>query len=159
MASNLVAVGRPSNLQAPTLNTIVESDVFDICNRIKEIDPDLVIVANDEGHAHPFSIQHVDKRGQAYLVMNAEVLDARILTELQYLLSVPFEKRYAEAERRERESEVAAIEQQREALYEKIGHQFYAQLDRCGFIQRPDHYRKMNRRAQAYRSQRAGAAS
>lgn len=148
----LAVVGRPSNLQAPSLGTIVESDVFDICNRVKEIDPELTIVANDEGHAKRFSIQHIDKRGDAYLVMTTDHLDARILDDLQYLLHVPFEQRYAEAERREAKAEVELMEQQRERLYERLGHQFYVQLDRCGFIQRPDSYRKMNRRAQTHRT-------
>jgi hypothetical protein len=147
-------MGGPSNLRSP-VGSAVESDVFDICNRIKEIDPDLVIVPNDEGHAHRFSIQHIDLRGDPYLVMTADALDARILTELRYLLSVPFEKRFAEAERREKESEAKALELQREALYEKMGYQFYRQLDRCGFIQRPDSYRKRSRVAQAYRRQTA----
>jgi hypothetical protein len=151
----LVAAGRPSNLQTPTLGTLVESDVFDICSRVKEIDPELTIVANDEGHAHRFSVQHVDKHGNTYLVMTADALDARILTELQYLLHVPHEKRYAEAERRERAAEESVALEQRELLYEKLGHQFYTQLDRCGFIRRPDSLPKRSRRAQAYRSQRA----
>lgn len=153
--SGLIAAGRPSNLQTPTLGTLVESDIFDICNRIKEIDPDLTVVANDEGHAHRFSIQHIDKHGNAYLVMTADELDARIINDLQYLLHVPFEQRYAEAEKRERAAELASMEHQRESLYEKLGHQFYVQLDRCGFIQRSDILPKRNRTAQRYRAQRA----
>jgi hypothetical protein len=152
--SGIIAAGWPSNMLA-TVGAYVESDVFDICHRILEIDPDLLIVPNDPGHAHRFSIQHLDKNGNAYLVMTAETLDARILTDLQYLLHVPFEKRYAEAERLEAERERQRDEEQREKLYEKMGYQFYRQLDRCGFIQRSDILPKRNRIAQRYRSQTA----
>lgn len=150
----LIAAGWPPNMRAK-LGAFVESDVFDICHRILEIDPDLVIVPNDETHAHRFSIHHLDKAGNEYLVMTADVLDARILTDLQYLLHVPFEKRYAEAERLEKENERKRDEAERERLYEKMGYQFYRQLDRCGFIQRSDILPKRSRIAQRYRSQTA----
>lgn len=155
--SQLLAAGRPSNLRTPGLNAIVESDVFDICNRVKEIDPDLVVWANDENHQHRFTVQGIDREGNEYPILFVDELDGRVITELQrrmYIQQIPFAKRWAEFEKLEAQQEKARDEAEREKLYEKMGYQFYRQLDRCGFIQRSDILPKAGRIAQRYRSQR-----
>ena len=153
--SQLLAAGRPSNLRTPGLNAVVESDVFDICNRVKEIDPDLTVWANDEGHKHRFTIQGIDREGNEYPILFVDELDARVIDELRrrmYLQTIPFAKRWAEFEKLEAQREKVRDTEEREKLYEKMGYQFYRQLDRCGFIQRSDILPKANRTAQRYRS-------
>lgn len=158
--SDLVIPGMPPNMRASDYGAhMVEGDVYNICERISEIDPDLVIYAHgrESSAAKKFAIAHVDKRGSEYLVMQTDELDARILDELQYLLKVPFEKRYAEAERRERENEEYQKQLHLDKLTEEMGLPMYRELHRTGFIQRPKSYRNMNKTAQRYRGERNAA--
>lgn len=97
--------------------TMVESDVYDICNRIKEIDPNLS-VALHEGHAQPWVVMERGPDGEDRFVSRYAELDSRILDNLRYMLAVPFEKR------------VEVLQKQVEENNAKIGHMNEEQMDR-----------------------------
>jgi hypothetical protein len=85
---------RPSNLTVPQSAAFVafESDVYNICARIKEIDPNLRVVLH-EGAAEPWVVLELGPDGEERYVKRYAELDARILEDLRYMLAVPFEKR------------------------------------------------------------------
>lgn len=77
---------------------LVESDVFNICNRIKEIDPRLVVRLRD-GHAKPWVVLEITDDGIERWVAAYEELNASILDDLRYMAAVPLEDRVARVER------------------------------------------------------------
>ena len=78
---------------------MVESDVFNICQRIKDIDRSLYIVLHED-HERPWVVMEDCADGDQRMVSRYERLDASILDDLRYMLSVPFEKRFAELTKR-----------------------------------------------------------
>jgi hypothetical protein len=99
----------PDNMRLPRGavlgNThVVEGDVFNICERIKDIHPDLFVVLQ-EGHDRPWVVMERCTDGVERMVSRYEELDARILEDLRYMLAVPFEERYRRvADRIDREN-------------------------------------------------------
>jgi hypothetical protein len=69
------------------------------------------------------------------MVMKTDVLDGRVLEKMEYLLRVPFDKRFEEAERLEREAEDAIRKEAMEETYEAVGHDIHRQLWHDGFIE------------------------
>jgi hypothetical protein len=74
--------------------------------------------------------------------MRVEALDGRLIEHLQFLLHVPFEQRFAEAERRADKIEADAKEKNLDELYERMGRPMWTELERCGFIDRNRSYAK-----------------
>lgn len=112
---------RPENLtvreQQGKKMTMVEGDVYNICSRIKEIDPNLRIVLH-EGADKPWVVLEksvVD--GEERFVSRYAELDGRILDDLRYMLAVPFEKR------------IQKLEHEIEANNSKIGKMTEEQID------------------------------
>lgn len=97
--SNLIAP-RPSNLTVPNSRayTAVESDLYGICSRIKEIDPNLRVVLH-EGHPEPWVVVERGADGEERFVARYAELDARVLERLRYMLAVPFETRLQKLEK------------------------------------------------------------
>lgn len=94
--SDLVAVGLPDNLRVPPNlrgARMVQQDVFNICNRIKEIDPNLYVVVH-EGHPEPFVVMEQGRDGNVYFVSRYDHLEADILEDLQRMLRTPFKDRF-----------------------------------------------------------------
>lgn len=90
--------GTPSNMKFPPHLAgklkMVEHDVYNICGRVKEIDPRLYIVLQ-EGHEKPWVVmERVEDRVE--MVSRYERLDASILDDLRRMLSIPFEHRMKE---------------------------------------------------------------
>jgi hypothetical protein len=85
---------RPSNLTVPASRryTAVEADLYNICERIKEIDPNLRVVMH-EGRDEPWVVVERGPDGEERFVSRYAELDARVLEDLRYMLAVPFEKR------------------------------------------------------------------
>lgn len=98
--TNLQVVGTPDNLtyRGPGYAS-VDSDVFNICGRIREISPSLRVVLR-EGAEKPWTVVEMCSDGVERFVASYEALDQRILEDLRYMLAVPFEKRF-EASARE----------------------------------------------------------
>lgn len=144
-----LALPRPDNMRVPYGDAahLVENDVYNICARIKELDPNLYlylldppIVLGDKTYRYTVSEMCEDRVER--LVSRFEDLDARIIEHLQYLLHVPFEHRMAEAEKLEARAEEDRKENDLAELYESMGRPMWTDLEKCGFIQRNRSYAK-----------------
>lgn len=120
---------------------MVESDVFDICNQVKAIDPNLKVIWFDR-EDDPYVVMETSADGVERMVCKADALDGRLITKLQYLLHVPFEKRFEEIEKANTAFEAAKAEEQMEELYERVGRPMWTQLEHDGFSQRSVSYAK-----------------
>lgn len=90
----------PQNLQYNgSAMTLVDSDVYNICERIRELSPRLIVRLRD-GASKPWVVMELCDDGVERLVASYEALDQRILDDLRYMLAVPFEKRLEEADKR-----------------------------------------------------------
>lgn len=87
---------------------VVDSDLYKIADRVREIHPSLMIVYHD-GHPEPFTIMEQCEDGVSRFVARYEELDQRILDDLRYMLSVPLDERIKIAER-EIDAKNAALE-------------------------------------------------
>lgn len=127
----------PSNLHLrPSVKArFVDGDMFDICERLAEVDPTLYIVELAEGDDAVYAIMEACLDGQQRLVCKVDALDGRVIQRVQKLLFVPFEHRLAaieaENEKFEREHHENILERQ----YEQIGAAFQRQLWHDGFIE------------------------
>lgn len=145
MSTDLVLATTPRNMRY--VRGHVEGDVFRICERLEEIDKSLFVYPLDppvkagDRTCH-YSIVEECADGVPRLVFRATALDARILEHVQYLMNVPFEKRFAEAEARADKLEAEARENEKDELYETMGRPMLTDLERCGFIQRRTSYAK-----------------
>ena len=95
--SDLLVPGIPDNVRVPAHLRgvkLVESDVFDIANRIKAIDPNLYIVLHEK-HEHPFVVMENTADGTQHMVSRYDRLDASILEDLRRMLATPFTERFA----------------------------------------------------------------
>lgn len=90
----MLATPIPANLRirAGTKMTIVESDVYNVCRRIKEIDPSLYVVLQ-EGHDKPWVVMEMCHDGECRMVSRYAELDSRIIDDLRRMLAIPFDKR------------------------------------------------------------------
>jgi hypothetical protein len=94
----------PSNLRLDMSGdrrgvTVVDSDLYKIADRVKEIDPRLMIVYHD-GHPEPFTVMEQCADGVTRFVARYAELDQRILEDLRYMASVPFDERIKITERK-----------------------------------------------------------
>lgn len=145
-----LALPKPQNMRG-RYNRHVDGDVYNIAERIAEIDPSLYIDPIEPpitlgDQTWNFAITEKCADGVERLVFRTECLDARILEHVQYLLHVPFEKRFDEAERREAKLQAEAKENELNELYERIGGPMRVDLERCGFADRNSSYPKRRRR-------------
>lgn len=129
----------PSNLHlAPSVQTrMVDGDMFDICKRLAHISRSLFIVqlTDRKGEHCNYVIMERGIDGAAYMVLKTTELDARVLERCEYLLRVPFDKRFAEAERLEQEAQDKIVQDAIDETYEKVGHAFQRQLWHDGFVE------------------------
>ena len=106
MSERQLLMPLPANMKARVQT--VTSDVYNICNRIREISPDLILV-HHEGHERPWVVMEKCADGAERFVSRYKVADGRILDDLRYMLAVPYERRLAEAEKKvERENKARA---------------------------------------------------
>lgn len=148
-----LALPRPDNLRVPLGSRahLVESDVYHICERLREIDPNLYLYALDPpvefgDKTYRWSVNEFCGDGVERLVARYEELDARIIENILYLAHVPFEKRLAEAERIEAQNEADNKQAELEELYERFGGPMRHQLFHDGFADSPTSYRKIPKR-------------
>lgn len=138
--SNLQIPGSaaPNNLHfaADARAALVEKDLYDICERIKEIDPRLFIVVLDKQADPEYSfaiMEHCDD-GWDRLVWRVKELDQRVLKKAEYLRKVPFERRLEEAEAMEARMKAEEDEASFNELYERLGGPMRRQLIHDGFV-------------------------
>jgi hypothetical protein len=70
----------------------VEGDLYDVCKRIKQIDPNLHVVLH-EGHPQPWVVMENCIDGECRMVKRYAELDQRILGDLRRMLAIPFDER------------------------------------------------------------------
>lgn len=112
---SITLVGTPDNLRLPTHlkgARVVTGDVYDICKRIREVDPNLFVVAHD-GHPEPFVVMEKCLDGEERVVSRYARLDASILEDLQRMLKIPWMDRF-----RKLAEEVDARNAERERAWE-----------------------------------------
>lgn len=147
---------RPENVRG-RFGTYVTSDVFNIAERLQEVDSRLYLQAYDEplhvlGKEYNFAVVEVCDDGVERLVMRVKELDARVITACQRMLAVPFEKRFAAAEALADKWDEEERERQLDELYERMGGNMRIQLERCGFTDSwGPKYTPMNRTARRHR--------
>ncbi len=127
--SVLEVVGRPSNFDSRGYVRIT-SDVFNICGRIEELDPNLRVRYNETNPEKPWVVTEMAKDGERF-VAQYEELDARIIEDLRYMLHVPFLERLAVQDKREAERK-AAEERGADDLYQEMAGHFEHDLRKAG---------------------------
>lgn len=138
---------RPTNLhlKSTVKARFIDGDVLDICERLAEIDPSLYIVelteSGKDGAIWAVMEHCID--GVDRLVAKVNDFDARVLTKIAYLMHVPFEHRLRAIEEENAAYEQTAHENYLEETYDRIGGEFWRDLERCGFIDRPVSYPKL----------------
>lgn len=142
---SLAVAGRPTNLHLPPEAEAipVDSDLYEICERIKEISRDLYILLTiypDGGQT--YVIMEKCKDGVDRLCYRVKELDGRVLDKLRWMLHMPLDERLAKLEAEEYKIEEERIDQEHEELYERVGGPMWHDLEKCGFIQRPVSYPK-----------------
>lgn len=115
--------------------TIIESDLYDICTRLAEIDPTLFVILLEDGNDHRFTIMEHCADGWDRIVWSVNELDQRILNKARYLKSVPFEHRFEEAEKLETKMKAEQESEAFEEFYDKLGGPMRKQLEHDGFIE------------------------
>lgn len=140
----LAVAGRPTNLRLPpeAAAMAVESDMYAICERVREISPRLFIVLIADSRSHAYAIMEQCEDGVDRLIFRVKELDGRVLNRLREILAMPLQERLAKLEKDEYRHREEAAEHQFEELYERLGRPMWAQLEHDGFIQRNRSYPK-----------------
>lgn len=137
---------------------LVTSDMYHICNRIREISPALYILELEretkEGSKFGFAIMEKCNDGVDRLVIRASArgLDERILNKLRYIMAMDLHERIAMLDREREKWEQEQHENELEKLYEEMGGKMHRQLVANGFTQAPfpTSYRPLNRVARRH---------
>lgn len=116
---------RPSNLVMKD-PVPVESDVYNICNRIKELDSNLRVVLH-EGHEKPWVVVERGPDNEERFVARYEELDARIIEHLRYIQAVPFEDRVRKLDKEVEEAN-ARHGMMSDERFEEFAHDFHKAL-------------------------------
>jgi hypothetical protein len=138
--TDLVMPGiRPGNLQVGGRyrDVPVTGDVYMICDRVQQEFGDLILIRGVEDTAKgelAYAILERTSTGEK-LVYMTKALDERIITNIKYLLAVPFEDRLAHAEKLEAKAEKEQKDDEFEKLYEELGGPMLRQLEHDGFIE------------------------
>ena len=144
--SSLIVAGqaRPTNLHlSPELSAVeIESDLYNICERVKEVDPNLYIIDLQKGASHTWGIMESCKDGVERLVFKTNDLDGRVIQKLQRLVAVPLSERLKAHEAEEKAWKASEEDRELEELYDRAGRPMWTDLEKCGFIDRPVSYPK-----------------
>lgn len=127
----------PTNLRLPegSQSYQVESDLYNICDRIRELHPALFIVLHQVPGREPYFtvMEHCPDGVDRVTIPRVDELDARVLERIRYFLHVPVEKRLEEFDREEAAAKAAEKEQELDELYENLGLPMQHQMKRDGF--------------------------
>lgn len=156
-----IILPRPDNVRG-RFGSYVTNDLYHIAERLQEIEGGhgrLYVEAFDEpldwhGRIYNFAITEYvpELMPPERLVMRVEHLDGRVIERVERMRKIPFEKRFAEAEKLEARWAAEDKEHQLNELYEKMGGNMLIQLDRCGFVDRPVSYSKVNATVRRHRN-------
>ena len=146
MATPLVLPDRvaPSNLhlREGVRARFVESDLFDIADRLRELSDRLFLVELTEQDDCSFVVMEMCEDGTERVVFRVKELDARVIARVREIMFVPFEHRFAAAEAAEEKHNAERADLELEQLYETVGRPMLTQLEHDGFIQRTTSYGK-----------------
>lgn len=142
LSSLVIAGSTPTNFRLPrgSRADYVTSDVYDICNRLKAIDPRLSVIQLshvDGRKAYAISDQGPD--GVERLVFRVgpgceiDELDARVITKIEWIRRIDVKDRQAQLEKELAKEKADREEDGREGLYDKIGGKWYDALYAGGF--------------------------
>lgn len=144
----LPAGAKPSNLELPAGVTAqyIDSDVFDICGRLAEVDASLYVLVIQGRPGTDFFIMENCGDGVQRMIFRVgddweiDALDNRVINKCRMLMTLPLNLRVAAIQREIDKREAARHEQSLEELYETVGRPMWTQLEKSGFIQRPVSY-------------------
>lgn len=135
----------PANVNSDRMRTQrVTGDVFNVADRLMALNSRLRVNVTEyvdtgqkaftivESGVPVFRNREWVKEDQ--VVFRTTKLDARVVEHVRYLLNVPAEKRFAEAERLSEEFEQDEHEKQMEDLVERVGLPMLRDLRECGFL-------------------------
>lgn len=108
--------------------------MFDICKRIQEVDKRLFIITLPEDEQYNFAIMEQVNPSEAHLVKKYAELDARVISDVQYMQSIPLNERVKVMEREIDAANDKFEDDKMEELYENMGRAMWTQLDHDGFI-------------------------
>jgi hypothetical protein len=133
----------PSNLhlRESVKATYVESDVYDIARRLAAVSPNLNLWQLDE-HVERAWVVTETVHGVEHKVKNYAELDARMIDDVQRMLSIPLTHRLAVAQAEIDKAEAQQKQDAIDEMYEKVGQKFWHQLEKDGFVQRGTSYHK-----------------
>jgi hypothetical protein len=127
----------PTNLRLPpgSQSYRVESDLYDICDRIRELHPALFIVLHQVPDREPyFTVMEACSDGvDRVTIPRVDELDGRVLERIRYFLNVPIERRIAEFDREEAAAKASEKERELDELHENLGLPMQHQMKRDGF--------------------------
>ncbi len=114
---------------------MVEGDVFNICERIKEVDPSLFIIQlENDAKGCAYAIMERCADGTDRLVYKTRELDQRIIDKCMYLKHVPFEHRAEKIMAEVDAEEELRKQEEAEQFYERLGGPMLSQFAHDGFI-------------------------
>lgn len=134
----------PSNVHGPGGRFRTEgvtNDLYNIAERLKELNPRLFInILEDRAQGTvAYVIMERTSRGTEEVVFKCKTLDPRVLEHVRYLMNVPFEKRFAEAEKEIDKYEADEHERELDDLVERIGLPMLRDLRELGFLGEYEH--------------------
>ena len=88
----------PSNVRTRHQMASVDADLYNIAERVKQLDPNLVLLLH-EGQAKPWVVMERCEDGVERMVKRYEELDSRIIEDLRYMLAVPLDERMKRLDR------------------------------------------------------------
>lgn len=131
----------------------IDSDLYDICRRLKELHPAVYVVELTEGDMIAWSVMEDCPDGVQRLIFKCgygqkiDALDGRVITHLQKIMHVPFAHRYEAACKEIDAADAQRKDDELEKLFEDVGRPMWTQLEHDGFIQRNRSYAKRGVRA------------
>lgn len=151
--SDLLVAATPDNLRFDGGSLAVEGDVYDICGRLAELSSKtfgnkhrlLMRDRKDSWAKHGgkrYIVSEIGEDGVERWVQGFDTIDGHIIEKLEYMLHVPFEKRFAEAEKLEAKLKAEGEENTLNEYAENVGLPMQRDLERTGFIQRRTSYSK-----------------
>lgn len=134
----------PSNLHLRDGVTAryVDGDLYNIANRVREVDRSLHVIELAEEDECKFAIMEHCDDGLERLVFTVDELDGRVIERLQRIMAMDLRDRLALLEIEEHKFEADRQDNEMEALYENMGRAFKHQLHRDGFSMSPVSYPK-----------------
>lgn len=135
MSVLIPGIAAPTNLRFEGEAFILESDVLNICDQVRALNPNLYIVVATNHETHNFTVMENCKDGVQRFVKRYKELDGRVVKDLEVIMGVPFSERIKRLEKENEEFERKWKEDQMDELYERMGRPMWTQLEHDGFVE------------------------